>query len=238
MSFSFRNILLPDRARPMRILRGPFRNAVIVVNPRNSLRKLAGLYEHELNSWLEKAFPRINRVLDVGANDGYFAFGCAAALRRLGETGEIIAFEPDQQHAETLRKSVGIQRAGGARIRIVQALVGKNPGPGTTTLDAVQWETGDDANARTRTLVKIDVEGAELDVLDGASSWLNSTNYFLIEVHDQHYLDRIARFFAARDLRLIRVDQRPLPLLGRERRSRENWWMLSDLDNDGERSGG
>ena len=73
MSFSFRNILLPDRARPMRILRGPFRNAVIVVNPRNSLRKLAGLYEHELNSWLEKAFPRINRVLDVGANDGAYA---------------------------------------------------------------------------------------------------------------------------------------------------------------------
>ena len=69
--------------------RGPFRGACIVINPRDSLRKILGVYEHELNPWLEQALRRVTRVLDVGANDGYFTFGCAAAFQRLGKTGEM-----------------------------------------------------------------------------------------------------------------------------------------------------
>src|SRR5436309_1401204 len=98
MMFSLRDAIFPDQARPTRILSGPFRGAVIVMNPRYSLRKLVGLYEYELNRWLKTVLPRVKRVLDVGANDGYFTFGCAAAFRRLGKTGEILAFEPQQQH--------------------------------------------------------------------------------------------------------------------------------------------
>src|SRR5437588_5339980 len=106
MAFVLAKVVLPDRARPTRILRGPFRGAVIVMSPRNSLRKIFGLYEHELNPWLNRSLPRVRRVIDVGANDGYFTFGCAAAFRRLGKTAEIIAFEPQQEHVNTLRQSM------------------------------------------------------------------------------------------------------------------------------------
>jgi hypothetical protein len=211
----------------MRILGGPFRGGVVMMNPRHSLRKLFGLYEHELNAWLEQIFPRITRVLDVGANDGYFTFGCAAAFRRLGKEGEIIAFEPEQRHMDSLRESGKKQPIGTTHITLLQTLVGSDIRSGTTTLDAVRWRTGDPEN-RTHTLVKIDVEGAELEALNGASSWLNPTNYFLIEVHEESFLGRIVRLFAARGLRLARVDQRPLPLFGREMRSEKNWWLVSD----------
>ncbi len=87
-------LLLPDHPVPTRILRGPFRNARIVMNPRHSLRKVFGLYEHELNGWLEQVLRRVNRMLDVGANDDYFTLGSAVAFRRLGKAGEIFAFEP------------------------------------------------------------------------------------------------------------------------------------------------
>jgi hypothetical protein len=70
--------LLPNQPKLMRIMRGPFRGAVVVMNPRNSMRKAFGVYEHELNSWLEQVLRRVTRVLDIGANDGYFTFGCAA----------------------------------------------------------------------------------------------------------------------------------------------------------------
>jgi hypothetical protein len=40
-------------------------------------------------------------------------------------------------------------------------------------------------------LIKIDVEGAEVDVIEGASHWLNPRNYFLIEVHQEKYLDSL-----------------------------------------------
>jgi hypothetical protein len=226
MKFAFRSVL-PDRVRPLRILRGPFGGAIIAMNPRNSLRKLVGLYEHELNRWLKTVLPRVTRVLDVGANDGYFTFGCAAAFRRLGKTGEIVAFEPQQQHIDELQKSLG-QQAGKTRIRIVQSTVSDKEKPGVITLDSVKWERGNES-ARSDTLIKIDVEGAELEVLRGAESWMNASNYFVIEVHQDPYLEQISRLFAEHQLRLIRVDQRPLPLLGRETRSKENWWLVSHL---------
>ena len=111
MDFSrLKRLAFSDRAAPTRILRGPFRGALIVINRRESLRKIFGLYEHELNSWLDKALSRVRRVIDVGANDGYFTFGCAAALRRRGRFQEIIAFEPQAEHMNLLRQSGAEQR--------------------------------------------------------------------------------------------------------------------------------
>jgi Methyltransferase FkbM domain len=222
-----KRLFFPDRAKTTRILRGPFRGAVVVMNLRSSLRKVFGLYEHELNSWLEKTLPRVTRVIDVGANDGYFTFGCAAAFRRLGTVGEIIAFEPQRRYMDTLQESANRQPIGATRIRLRQMLVGNEVRTGATTLDAVRWETGN-SESRTHTLVKIDVEGAELEVLDGAASWLNPTNFFVIEIHEESFLGRTGQLFAAHGLSLTRVDQRPLPLLGREMRSEKNWWLVSD----------
>ena len=100
---------LPNHPVPVRIWRGPFRGARIVMNPRDSLRKIFGLYEHELNGWLEEALRRVTRVVDVGANDGYFTFGCAAAFKRLGKDGEIISIENQDQHIMKLRRSIEAQ---------------------------------------------------------------------------------------------------------------------------------
>lgn len=69
-----------------------------------------------------------------------------------------------------------------------------------------------------------------MEVLGGASSWLNPSNYFVIEVHEELFLESITRLFASRGLRLIRIDQRPLPLLGWELRAEKTWWLVSDLN--------
>jgi hypothetical protein len=211
-------------------MRGPFRGALIVMNPRNSIRKVFGLYERELNSWLEQVLRRVRRILDVGANDGYFTFGCAAAFRRLGKTGEIIAFEPQREHLDMLKESLHKQPSGPTKIRLSQTLVGGEVAPGVTTLDLMRWDIGE-PTCRTDTLLKIDVEGAELEVLRGATSWFERTNYFVIEVHEDTLLAKIESLFAEKGLRLNRLNQRPLPLVGREVRSEMNWWLVSDLDD-------
>lgn len=213
--------LMPNRPVPMRIWRGPFRGARIVMNPRHSLRKVAGLYEHELNDWIERALGRVTRVIDVGANDGYFSFGCAAGLRRLGRTPEIIGIEAQRQHVDQLRASIARQPAG--KIEMIHALAGPECRDGMITLDSLG--TAD----RERTLIKVDVEGAEEDVIAGAASWLTPSNLFLIEVHHERLLPRLVETFRARGLTLLQIDQRPLPFLGREERDVSNWWLVSDL---------
>ena len=226
--------LLPDRPVPTRVLRGPFRGARIAMNPRHSLRKMFGLYENELNEWLEETLHHVVRVLDVGANDGYFTFGCAAAFRRLGKRGEIIAFEPQPRHVAVLRETFAAQSrvATPVHLEIVQAFVGKELKPGMTTLDAVHWTLGDPAE-RTGALIKIDVEGAELDVIEGARSWLQPSNLFVIEVHKEKFLPELKQIFAESGHGLIQIDQRPVPFLGREERDKKNWWLVSNLQQIG-----
>jgi hypothetical protein len=221
MAFSLLKSLLPDKPVPTRVLRGPFRGARVVMNRRESLRKIFGLYEHELNGWLNEALQRVTRVLDVGANDGYFCFGCAAAFRRLGTNASIIAFEPQDMHARTLRESVKSQDRQDVPIEIVQTLVGRQIADGMTTLDAVA------AVDKEHTLIKIDVEGAEVDVVAGAQSWMHTTNLFVIEVHREEYLETLKEMFAAHGHELRQVEQQPLPVLGRELRDVANWWLVS-----------
>lgn len=228
MAFEFYKRVLPNRPMLTRIWRGPFRGARIVMNPRDSLRKIFGLYEHELNNWLEQALRRVSRVIDVGANDGYFTFGAAAAFRRLGKTGEIIACEPQDRHVAILRESVASQAQTGIRFEIVHALVGRELKPGIITLDSLRSAV-DDPNDKVSTLVKIDVEGAEVDVIAAGLSWLQPFNLFVIEVHQERFLDPLRDLFAEQGLRLMQVDQRPLLLLGRETREEKNWWLVSDV---------
>ncbi len=174
-------------------------------------------------------YGAVTRVVNVGANDGYFTFGCAAAFRRLGKSGEIIAFEPEARHFASLQCGIHEQTKSTVPITLVQKLVGRETRPGMTNLDAIQWTLGY-SNDRTNTLLKIDVEGAEEEVLAGGSTWLNSSNCFLIEVHKSHYLDSITRLFAGNGLMLDRVDQRPLRLIGGEIRDEQNWWLVSRID--------
>ncbi len=194
------------------------------MNPRDNLRKIFGLYEHELNDWLTCVLQRVDTVLDVGANDGYFTFGCAAAFKRLGKTGEVIGFEPQAAHVRSLRESILAQGRTATRFEVIQALVSCAVGNGMTTLDTLPIAD------RRNTLVKIDVEGAEIDVVEGAQSWIGPSNLFLIEVHEESFLGRLKQTFASHGHRLVQLNQRPLPLLGREARKETNWWLVSDLD--------
>ncbi len=197
------------------------------LNPRHSLRKILGIYEHELNGWLKTVLPRVNTVVDVGANEGYFTFGCAAAFRRLNKSGEIIAFEPEAQVFERLRRGMRNQQSDRVRISLHRNFVGSEVAPGKTTLDELARErlSTDMENA----LIKIDVEGAELDVIAGASSWLNPANYFLIEVHwDESFLRSLNKTFRDRGLRLRQINQQALPILGYEARGRDQWWLVTE----------
>jgi hypothetical protein len=224
MAFNILKKFLPNRPRPVQIWRGPFRGARIVMNPRDSLRKILGLYEHELNPWLEHALRRVCRVVDVGANDGYFTFGCAAAFTRMGKRSEIIAIENQEQHVVKLRRSIEEQKQSNIGFQIVQAYAGRHDKPGFVTLDSLGKP-----NQRTNTLVKIDVEGAEVDVVEGGRQWMDVSNFFVIEVHEERFLSQLKGIFAEQGHTLVQINQKQVPLLGREVRDLNNWWLVSDL---------
>lgn len=223
--------LLPNHPMPLRIWRGPFRGARMVMNPRHSLRKIFGIYEHELNPWLEQALGQVTRVVDVGANDGYFTFGCAAAFHRLGRGTEVIGIEGQRECIVELQASVKAQIHSEVVYQLVEAYAGREQKPGWVTLDSLRCSSGDPDN-RTKTLIKIDVEGAEVDVIEGGRSWIHPSNRFVIEVHEKRLLAELRAIFEASGHRLLQLNQYPLPLLGREMRNETNWWLVSDLSEN------
>ena len=206
----------------MPIVRGPFRGARVLLRPRVSLRKVLGVYEHELNGWLERALDRCRRVIDVGANDGYFTFGCASAMRRRGNPVDIIAFEPQEYHLQDLRSSIG--RCGMTGITLIPKFVGSHDDERTVTLDGVCPESS------MCTLVKLDIEGAEYEALRAGTRLINENNLFVIEVHREALQAPIMELFRAHGCPLKRIDHFPHRVLGAERRDGENYWLVTPLE--------
>ena len=221
---SYLKYVLPSPATTLPIVGGPFRGGSFRGAPRDSIRKVIGVYEHELNPWLSERLARADGLFDVGANDGYFTFGCAAVFSRLGKSAPIIAWEPDPRHAEGLNEHKLALAGKGSNIKIVQKSVGEYA---STTTDRLADVPPFDEKRATRTLIKIDVEGAELDVCRGAGDWLSPRNFFLVEVHAEALIKPLADLFAARGVRTLIVDQKAHWLLGRESWAVDNRWMVS-----------
>ena len=145
------------------------------------------------------ALHRIDIVLDVGANEGYFA----RSLRKVGFRGRIVSFEPGSVAYELLQRSanedplwsVAPRAALGNQVGEVQLNVSSNDGLSSSLLpmlenlrrsapsaayagsEVVPVTTLDEAtcgflSATERVFLKIDVQGYEMQVLEGAKKLL------------------------------------------------------------------
>jgi hypothetical protein len=222
---SYLKHVLPPLATTLPIVAGPFRGGSFRGAPRDSIRKIIGAYEHELNPWLREHLSRADALFDVGANDGYFTFGCAAVFARLGKSAPIIAWEPDPGYAQVLEEHKLALAGKGFNIKVVQKFVGEYA---SATTDRLADVPPFDEKAATRTLIKIDVEGSELDVCRGAGDWLHPRNFFLVEVDAERLIEPLTDLFAAYGVQIRIVDQKAHWLLGRESREVDNRWMVSN----------
>jgi FkbM family methyltransferase len=152
---------------------------------------------HELTA-LASMVARGSTVIDVGANVGY----CTQRFARwVGPHGRVIAIEPEARNAGDLRR--GVQRARLAQVECVQAAAGARTGRGQLVINPLHPSdhrlgpsgidiavlTVDDLMAErgwpTVSLIKIDVQGAELDVVNGAIETLRRSRPALyVEVDD------------------------------------------------------
>jgi FkbM family methyltransferase len=149
-----------------------------------------GEYEPEVTRRLMGELRPDDVFYDVGANVGYYT--CAAVKNGVGC---VLAFEPDPLTASVLRLNLRLNAAASASCQVMEVALGRTAGrevfhrahvsnsgrSGFRPVDAVQSfevaiETIDELIAAGRapapTVLKIDVEGSEHDVLLGASRLL------------------------------------------------------------------
>ena len=135
-------------------------------------------------------------AVDVGANVGYFSL---LMSRRVGERGTVLAFEPVPGTRRRLEQNVALNsdsqvevraEAVGASVAEVELHLGTATHSGVASLRPIDGSEGalrvpqttlDAAlGDRRPTLLKIDVEGAEAGVLDGAEDLLERASPDLV----------------------------------------------------------
>jgi len=162
------------------------------------------IHEENVTNFLVESLKYSKCFVDVGANIGYYTF----LASKIVSDGTIYAFEMDELNYEILEKNLNLN--GCKNVHIYHAAItdspglvtyignSKNPSPmfslsaGTSQVKSdqiisVQAFTLDDFfkdKKSTPDVIKIDVEGAEMKVLNGMQSILESSNVKLfVEVH-------------------------------------------------------
>lgn len=162
-------------------------------------------------------------IVDVGANIGAYTLRAATRMR----SGRIIAIEPNpvaflnlQRNVETIRKSIDLKielHEVGVSSRPA-GLYPFNPG-GLSMLGRFLDGSGQDDSASLLHLpcepldhicsglgrvdvLKIDVEGAELDVLESACKTLQSTGRVVLEYHSDALLGQVRCFLSDKGFEL------------------------------------
>lgn len=165
-----------------------------------------GAYEKETCIFLRTTTTRDAICYDIGANIGYHALVMAEAA----EKGHVYAFEPIPQVCEILQKNIDINHMQNITIvpKVAARVAGKIQLGLDTSIDqaALKFATKDESHRMREiiecdgitldnfvtegntppSLIKIDVEGAEVDVLQGACRILAQYHpLVLCETHGQ-----------------------------------------------------
>jgi FkbM family methyltransferase len=178
---------------------------------------LTGTHEVQVTQALIRSLRAGDHVWDVGANIGYLTL---LAARIVGPGGRGVAVEPDPDCAAAIRTNAGLN--GLDMVDVVEAAAAERSGVAElvvvrdrlwTRLASVGDHHEGEARVEVRTLalddldrpppalVKIDVEGAELDVIAGMTRLLREARPIVVcEMHGRN-----AEFCAAMDAAGYRV---------------------------------
>jgi FkbM family methyltransferase len=186
-------LTIPARRTPLPVLAGNGRGLRVRVGP-STLTRIVSRIETEVEDALLHAIQPGDVVYDVGANIGWFSL---LAARRVGPTGQVVAFEPAPANVRYIRSNATSNRL--ANIVAVPAAVSDHDGWGDFIADGSlkgHLGTGGDpvpvvsldtwaASHAPPSVLKIDVEGAEGAVLRGMLSTLHALGpTLIIELHD------------------------------------------------------
>jgi FkbM family methyltransferase len=195
---------------------------------------LNGIWEPEVTKYICPKIAQGMTVIDVGADIGYYTLLFA---KRVGRDGRVIAFEPIPSAREKLEHNVRLN--GYTNVKICDFALFSSNGqailegpfqisrinPAKTTSEKkdiqIQTKIFDECVSKLKVqridLVKIDVEGAELDVLRGMEQSLEKYHpLLLIELHTKHLShfnygpEDLLRFLEVLNYRVHPVDKASL----------------------------
>jgi len=172
---AIKNLVVPKGRAPRRIMAGAFSGLTMNLDLAIQTQIYAGTFEREVQGWLRHFSAGAGTAIDVGVAEGEYSL----FFLRKTEVRRVLGFEPMEGSralvAGNLRLN-GLEHD--ARLRLSPQLVGATISPDMTTLDAAMGD------APLPAVVKVDVDGSEMDVLRGAAGLISRPAVrWIIETH-------------------------------------------------------
>jgi FkbM family methyltransferase len=199
-----------------------------------------GTYELPVQKALAQYLQPGAVFYDIGANVGFFSI---IAAKKIGNKGQVYAFEPVPENVTTIQRNVELNRF--TNVTVVDKAVSSSSGQaelllahhiggavlataamppdmkGTMFVETVTIDNSlDSIHLKPPTVVKIDVEGAEIDVLRGMMQTIQKFKpviFYEVDDSDRSIFERksqeLAQFMASLDYRIIDLEN---SYLGRE----------------------
>ena len=185
-----------------------------------------GWYEIGKRQAFENAITEGAVVYDIGANVGYYSLMAAVVA---GASGHVYAFEPLPRNVDYLRKHVALNKLED-RISVFDVAVSDQTGEaafdlGASTSMGHLAESGEikvkmvrlddlliEGQVKSPDYMKVDVEGAEFDVLNGARELLaRHKPVIFLDTHNREAHNATVELLNEMDYEIVCLDGKPLP---------------------------
>lgn len=171
-----------------------------------------GVYEVEQQKWIRTATKPGSVCIDVGAAEGFFSLLFAKCA---GKEGQVIGFEPSDRGNEIANLFAWNDSYDLSALKLVREFA---IGPNTTGLSGVTVDSVVDSMNLSRVdVVKIDVDGGEMDVLEGMRNTIEKFHpHMSVELHSPELYSEVEKFLEGYSYEMRLVDPpayelRPIP---------------------------
>jgi hypothetical protein len=174
---NLKNLIMSPERKPRRILAGPFRGIVMSLTLRSQLQVYLGLFEKETHPWIYRLSKGISTAIDIGVAHGEYTLYFLTKTKAT----KVFAFEPDASCAPFLHENLELNGvAQSNRLAISSKFVGASDSQQEIRLDSLA------ESVHLPCLVKMDVDGAEEQILKGAQTFNRLPGVrWLVETHSK-----------------------------------------------------
>jgi FkbM family methyltransferase len=213
-------VVLRRRAIDIVVRSGPAAGLRLPINPRCEKYYWTGMFELDVQQAIQRVLRPGDSFWDIGAHIGLMT---AIAAKCVGPEGRVRAFEPMPSNRARLLRTLELNGLG--QVAVSPAAVADRSGVATLhqhaetsmwslargtaeggiTVDCVTLdELFLELRAEIPVLVKIDAEGAELEILRGGQKLITQTDAaFIVELHTPDLFDQAEELLPGRVLEMV-----------------------------------
>jgi hypothetical protein len=197
LKYFLKKSLFPSGLAPRMIRSGLIAGLTMDLDFAHHTQRWLGLQERELYGWFRRLSDGIHTAIDVGASEGMYTLYFLART----PAKKVFAFEPSEDELRQLKSNLALNGlAETPRLEIVPKCVGASVTEEQVTLDSLAERMDQPC------LVKVDIDGGEVSLLDGARDLLRSPETrWIIEVHSNALQGKCLEILQAANYRTLVV---------------------------------